>query len=293
LNIISASRRTDIPAFYSDWFMKRLDEGFVKYKNPFNQKIYSANISPNDVLAIVFWSKDFNPLIKHLDRLDKNYRFYFHFTITGHPKIFEHSTPSVEKAIDTFKILSERYSPYHVIWRFDPIIFSNVTPLNYYIEKFNYISNKLKGYTHSCYFSFVQAYYSKVRRQFAIIETNSNIKFMKPSTEDQIYLLNFMKEASKQCGMILYSCCQNQFADSQIKKASCIDKHLLEKLFPNINFPIKKNPTRKECGCYKSIDVGAYDTCPHGCVYCYANINKDKALNYFETHQQNAVSLYF
>lgn len=291
MKILSVSRRTDIPAFYSDWLMKRLEEGLVQYKNPFNQEVYSVNVSPDDVSAIVFWSKNFQPLLKHLVRLEMNYRFYFHFTITGLPKILELSTPPVEKAIETFKILSERYSPYQIQWRFDPIVLTNITPLDYYMEMFDTLSSKLTGYTHRCYFSFVQAYYVKVKRQFSLLEASGNIKFISPSCEEQTRLLDFMKELSEKRNMTLYSCCQSQFVDSNIEKASCVDKLLLERLFPDIDFSVKKTPTRKECGCFKSIDLGAYDTCPHGCLYCYANANQIKAQQFFKHHKSDAVIL--
>ncbi len=291
MKIISASRRTDIPAFYSDWLLKRLDEGIVQYKNPFSGKLYTVPVSPQDVLAIVFWSKNYVPFLRHMDYLDRHYRFYFHFSITGVPKSLELWTPSYHQAVETFKRLADRYSPHHMIWRFDPIILSNHTPMEYYMEKFEELSRLLEGYTRRCYFSFVQVYYKKVQRQFATLEREGEIRFAEESLEEHKQLLNFMEGLAEKRKITLYACCQDQYVYSNIQEAKCIDKTLLEQLFPDTDFAVKKAPTRKACGCYKSVDIGAYDTCPHGCLYCYANVNHDKSRANFENHDPNGILL--
>ncbi len=127
-NIISISRRTDIPAFYSDWLMHRLRRGRAGYLNPFGGKKCAVSLLPEDVLFIVFWSKNYQPLLQHLDELDRmGYKFYFHFSITGQPKQLEVNTIPWEKAVEQAQQLSQRYSSQHVLWRFDPIVLSSVT----------------------------------------------------------------------------------------------------------------------------------------------------------------------
>ncbi len=269
MNIISISRRTDIPAFYGNWFMNKLKQGFVEYKNPFNQKVYSVSLKPDDVYALVFWSKNFKPFIKYLSHLDK-YRFYFHYTITGLPKIIENRTPPLTDSIDNFKYLADIYSN-RVLWRFDPIVLSNISPIDYHLNSFNRISEKLIGYTKRCYISFVQTHYKKVKRQFSM--ANKNVTLLDTNLDQQKSLLNSINAIAKKRNISLYICCQNKYLASDIKQARCIDKGLLEELYPNIRTNIKLNKTRQDCACYNSVDIGTYNTCINNCIYCYAGGN--------------------
>ncbi len=289
--MISVSRRTDIPAFYGDWFMRRIHDGIAEYKNPFNQKLYSVSLEPSQVLALVFWSKDYEPFLKHLPQLEDNYRFYFHFTITGLPKSLEALTPKITTAIDTFRFLAQRYSPDHVLWRFDPIILANKTSVDYYMRAFAYLTEQLEGFTKRCCFSFVQDNYKKVKRQFDLLASSSDFKLLSAPFEEKKKLLDFMIRIADKKNIRLYSCCQDHHILPPIQKAHCIDKDLLADLYPEINFNIKKAASRKECGCYKSIDIGRYDTCPHGCIYCYANNNLKKAQQYLKNHNIKSFSL--
>ncbi|MDH5680323.1 MAG: DUF1848 domain-containing protein [Spirochaetota bacterium] len=284
MNIISASRRTDIPAFYGDWLMARLREGYSRYRNPYNQKEYEVSLKPQDVSAIVFWSKNYQPMLNHLKAIDKSYPFYCHFTITGLPKDLEQQTPPLNQAINTFRNLSDSYSPKRVLWRYDPIVFSTETSIDYHMERFTELATQLKGYTERCYISFVQRYYKKVRRQFDLLEKDKGLTVSDPSSDTVIKLLSFMKATARENNITLYSCCQDQNVDSELQKAHCVDSILLNKLYPHKSFTGRLNPTRSQCGCFKSIDIGAYDTCPHGCIYCYANVNQEKARLYHSNH---------
>ncbi len=291
MQVISASRRTDIPAYYGDWLMNRIKEGSVQYKNPFNQAVYNVSLRREEVLAFVFWSKNYEPFMDYLSQIDQIYPFYMHFSITAVDKSLEINVPPVDKAIEVFKILSERYNPSRMIWRYDPIVLTNTMPIDYYAQEFDKISSQLEGYTQRCYFSFVQRYYKKVQRQFTSIERNHGILFDDPTMNQQKELLDIMKGLSSKRGITLYTCCQDQFVDFDIKKGICIDRELIQRINPDKSFDLKKNPTRKDCGCFKSIDIGAYDTCPQGCLYCYANISPQKSLLYYKNHQINSVSL--
>lgn len=302
--IISASRRTDVPAFYGDWFMSRIEAGWAGYANPFNNKKHSVSLAAEDVFFIVFWSKNFEPFVENLKKLrDMRYRFYFQFTITGNPEIFEPGVPAWERAAETALRLADIFSPDHVLWRFDPIVISTITPPDEILERFDRISSRLNGATRRCYFSFVQ-YYAKIRGAMRSIGAESGITFSADASEAEILgaegafdfyvdlemkkkLAADMSRIAGARGMSLRSCCGEYLvADgpAPILKASCVDLELIEKIAGE-PAPFEARPTREGCGCAESRDVGAYDTCPHGCVYCYANSNKKTAMKNYDILQ--------
>ncbi|MDI6828058.1 MAG: DUF1848 domain-containing protein, partial [Armatimonadota bacterium] len=284
MNIISASRRTDIPAFYSEWFMKRIQQGYVRWKNPFSNAIYEVSLLPEDVSAIVFWSKNYLPLLPYLDKLDNyGYRMIFHFTITGLPKVFEPSVANTADMVECARILSRRYNNESVLWRYDPILISTETDERYHLKRFRELCAQLEGVVRRCYISFV-CYYEKVTRNIETLAAKTGIKCLDLPKSDKIALANALADVADDYGIEMYSCCGDYLVGGKIKKAHCIDAELLRKLFPDKAFSLIERPTRKECGCYESKDIGRYNTCPHGCVYCYANSNKQAALRSFEAH---------
>ncbi|MEE9199952.1 MAG: DUF1848 domain-containing protein [Candidatus Brocadiales bacterium] len=288
MNIVSVSRRTDIPAFYGEWFMGRVRDGYVRYLNPFGGQEHEVSLLPEDVHAFVFWSKNFGPFTKHLSELDeKGYDFYFHFTITGLPEPFEDLVVNVDEAIATFRLLAGRYGPGRVQWRFDPIVISNVTGPDFYVRRFEEIASRLRGATERCYFSFVSIY-SKVRRNLEALEKEQNISCHDPSLTDKMSLTERLREIADSHGITLYSCCKEALATGGVRQARCVDGELLFKLFPHRPRQTKINPTRRGCRCVVSRDIGAYDTCPHGCVYCYANMNKELAKKRSATHDPSS-----
>lgn len=288
MNIVSVSRRTDIPAFYGEWFMGRVRDGYVRYLNPFGGQEHEVSLLPEDVHAFVFWSKNFGPFTKHLPELDeKGYDFYFHFTITGLPEPFEDLVVNVDEAIATFRLLAGRYGPERVQWRFDPIVISNVTGPDFYVRRFEEIASRLRGATERCYFSFVSIY-SKVRRNLEALEKEQNISCHDPSLTDKMSLTGRLREIADSHGITLYSCCEGELATGGVRQAQCVDGELLFELFPHRPRQTKINPTRRGCRCVVSRDIGAYDTCPHGCVYCYANMNKELAKKRSATHDPSS-----
>jgi hypothetical protein len=281
--IISVSRRTDVPAFYGDWFMRRLREGYAGAVNPFGGKRYLVSLKPEDVSCFVFWSKDFTPFIEPLETLDRlGYRFYFNYTLTALPAVFE-SHVDKDAALKTLLYLSERYSPRHINWRFDPIVLSDVTDEAFYLDVFERLAARLAGRVERCYFSFV-ALYSKVKRNFRQMQEQSDISVTDPPAEQKIALADRLASIAERHGIRMYSCCAEYLLSPSIHKAHCIDGAIIQQLFSPADFEPKDKPTRQECGCTESIDIGTYDTCPHGCVYCYANANKAVAAKAFATH---------
>ena len=289
--IISVSRRTDIPAFYGDWFINRLKEGFVGYVNPFGGQKYIVSLKPEDVVCFVFWSKNYMPFIDKLKTIeDMGYEFYFNYTITGLPEVFESNVPQKDLAIEVLRRLSSMYSPAHINWRYDPIIISNVTDYDFHIRNFERIASQLAGCVRRCYFSF-STLYGKVKRNYERLQGEEDLKIIDPDLDLRIKLANELAEIADRYGIKMLSCCGDYLTGPNIGKAHCIDGTIMEDLFGVNLRRYREKPTRKECGCRESTDIGAYDTCPHGCVYCYANMNKTRAYNRFEDHEKDAAFL--
>ena len=288
--IISVSRRTDIPAFYGDWFMSRVRDGFSGIVNPYGGKKYVVSLKPEDVSCFVFWSKNFTPFLENLKILDElGYKFYFNYTVTGLPEIFENNLDK-QSAIESLKYLSKTYSPTYINWRFDPIIISSICDRNYFIERFKELVTEFSGLVERCYISFVTEY-KKVITNFNELENNKGIKIEYPSEDFKIALANKLSDIACENGIQLYSCCCDYLINEKVQKAHCIDGAIIEKLFYPGGFTYKEKHTRQECGCTESYDIGTYNTCPHGCVYCYANTNKGRAENSYQNHDINSAFL--
>ena len=288
--IVSVSRRTDIPAFYGDWFMRRLNEGFAGVVNPFGGRKYIVPLKPEDVFCFVFWSKNFAPFLENLRTIDSlGYKFYFNYTVTALPEVFE-SDVERPAAIEALKELSRIYSPQHINWRFDPIIISSNCSRDFYVRTFEELASEFAGLVERCYFSFVTNY-SKVKRNFEELEATTGVRVINCSEDFKIELANELAAIAEQYGIRMFSCCGEYMVNNRIEKAHCIDGNIIESLFFPGGFQFKEKPTREECGCTESSDIGAYDTCPHGCVYCYANMNKRRACKAFNNHDKDSAFL--
>jgi len=277
MRIISASRRTDIPAFYGDWFMNRITEGFAGYVNPFNNKKYIVSLKKEDVASIVLWSKNFTPFIDNALLLrDKGYSLFFNYTITGLPEIFEPGAPSEGESLETIKYLSNIFSPELFNWRYDPIVVSDITDKNYHADKFESLCRSLAGSIKRCYISF-PTLYGKVDRSFKNFIATTGISILNPDIKERIDLAETISVIGEKYGIRIYSCCGDYLAGKLIQKGSCIDGKILSSISGIDLSKLKVRPSRKECGCTESTDIGIYDSCPHGCIYCYANSNINTA----------------
>ena len=186
--------------------------------------------------------------------------------------------------------MSKTYSPKHINWRFDPIIISSISDRDFYIKAFEELASELAGYVERCYFSFVVRY-GKVIRNFAEFEKSHGLKVFDCSNDFKIEMANELAAIAARYGIEMFSCCGDYLVSDKIKKAHCIDGSIIEELFFPKGLSYKHKPTRDECGCTESTDIGTYDTCPHGCVYCYANTNKRKADNAFKNHDKTCAFL--
>ncbi|WP_368232807.1 DUF1848 domain-containing protein [Aeromonas sp. s3] len=277
--ILSASRRTDIPAFYTPWFMNRIRAGFLLVRNPFNaHQISRISLLPSEVDAIVFWTRNPQMLMTHLDELDSlGYRYYFQYTITGYPKLLEHSVPRPHRAIATFSELSDRIGKDRVIWRYDPILLSNIVDLDEHKRLFKKIASMLEGKTSRVVISFADLY-KKTERNLDVI---SELEYKDILHEQQsvLDLSSYMSEVASAHGMEIESCAEGlDLSQVGVSHGKCIDDALLMKLFGISLSERKDSGQRAECGCIRSVDIGVYNTCLHGCSYCYATYSQSSVL---------------
>jgi DNA repair photolyase len=276
--ILSASRRTDIPAFFADWFFNRIREGFLLVRNPMNpHQVGRINLSPNVVDCIVFWSKNPARMINRLDLL-KQYSFYFQFTITGYGQRLEPNVPVLEEIIRTFANLSKLIGKDRVIWRYDPIILTDMLDINYHAKSFEDIAKQLNGKTRKCVISFVDMY-KKTQRNMSALNT------WEITSQQMIELSVILNNVCLKYNIELTSCAEMADLSAYgINHGKCIDDKLIEEI-SGFSIGIRKDATqRDECGCVASVDIGAYNTCAHECLYCYANYNHAQVHRNYAAH---------
>ncbi|MFH0726138.1 MAG: DUF1848 domain-containing protein [Pseudomonadota bacterium] len=289
--VLSASRRTDIPAFYMDWFMDRMDNGAFEVRNPYNGQIRHVIATVHTVHTIVFWSKNFGPFLDggYGERLKKmGFNLFFNFTLNSESKRLEPNVPPLSDRMDQLSELTAAYTPESISWRFDPLCRYTTTPgdpmdnfgdFNKIAEHAGYL-----GITR-CITSFMDLY-PKIQKRIAKTQA---LSFLPVSIEEQGRILNDMQSKLKARGLQLFACCEKQLLQSLpqpsgIEAAACIPNDLLMRLFGG-DLSLKKDSGQRVssgCGCKISVDIGAYDQhpCFHNCLYCYANpsapFNKEK-----------------
>ena len=290
--IISASRRTDIPAFYSKWFMNRIRAGYCVVPNPFNQSQVSfVSLKPEDVEVIVFWTRNPRPLIPYLNELDRmGYRYYFQFTLMDNPRHLDPKTPPFEKALNTFRYLAKQVGPEKVIWRYDPIFFSTITGTNFHQENYKKISRQIKGDTFRSVVSIVDIY-RKVSKRIRELK-DRGVETIEPNGKDFADFMNAMVESAIKSDLEIVSCAEAfDLSVYGIKPGKCVDDEYVRKVF-GIDVAAKKDPSqRKKCGCIVSKDIGMYDSCLYGCCYCYATGSFDRAKINYDSHDPQSPSL--
>jgi DNA repair photolyase len=309
--IISASRSTDIPTFYSEWFKNRWQKGYVKWINLFNQKpIY---VSFKNTKVVVFWTKNPKPMMKqeYMNFLNTEVKnFYFQYTLNDYDnENFEEKVPSINYRIKTFQELSKTIGKEKVIWRYDPLILTDKINVNELLKRIEKIGDKLYNFTEKLVFSFADiGIYKKVQNNLKDI---NYIEFTKETMEEFAY---GVQKLNKKWNLKLATCSEKIDLDKfSIVHNKCIDDDLMIKLFPyekklmdflgvefeepNLfsdglsfnrkSYKLKDKGQRKECGCINSKDIGQYNTCPHGCNYCYANTSKKVAYKNYELSRYN------
>ena len=277
--ILSVSRRTDIPNYYSEWFYNRIKEGFLYVRNPMNaHQISEIKITPDVVDCIVFWTKNPLPMIKRLDEI-KDYNYYFQFTLTGYGNDVEVNLPNKKTSvIPIFQELSNRIGKEKVVWRYDPIFFSNRYNAKYHLKAFRSIAEALSGYTEKCVISFLDIYPKNKKNMDDLLSYDLSDSELREFAKE---LSNIAKENHIKIG----SCAEKIDLDEYgIIHNSCIDKELIEKII-GCKLKINKDKNQRiECGCVESVEVGTYNTCKNGCVYCYANYSAKSVESNFQKY---------
>ena len=300
--LISASYKTDIPTFYGEWFMNRLRAGYCKMVNPYGRQEYRVNLRREEqdgqegVDGIVFWTKNIGPLMKHLPEIrERGYPFVVQHTINGYPRELEARVIDYARTVECVRRVAGEYGPLpsgapRVIWRYDPIVFTPLTGMDVHKRTFEELAKALEGSTREVVISFAQLY-KKTRHNMEeagfSVEEHEAIAY--PEAEDDhraLHLAVYLAGVAAAHGMTLKVCSQERFlVPGIIEEAHCIDAAWFGQAY-------KKHGNRAECACSASRDIGEYDTCPHGCVYCYAVRNRALALERYKRHDPNGEFLF-
>ena len=277
--ILSASRRTDLPAYYPDWFCNRVREGYLLVRNPMNfHQVSRISLSPEVVDGIVFWTKNPLPLMPRLEEL-RVYPYYFQFSLTPYGKDVEPGVPSKNNVIlPAFQQLARKIGPERVIWRYDPILFTARYTMDYHLTYFEQLARRLEGYTHRCVISFVDLY----RNTQANLD---GLGFSPLTQKEMTELARRLADIANRHHLILETCAERiDLEQFGIAHGHCIDQTLLEQLTGTRLTLEKDKNQRPECGCMASIDIGAYDSCRHGCRYCYATHSPKSVARNIQAH---------
>lgn len=289
--IISASRRTDIPSFYARWFINRIREGYVIVRNPFNYKIQTrVSLLPQDVAAIVFWTRDAEPLIPFFPELnERNIPFAFLWTITGYSRSLEPNGVSLDHGIESFEKVAQIVGPNRIALRYDPIIITKKYNSQWHFNVITKLVNSLTGKTNRIIVSRLSPYRTVMSRLRKLIPDMLENPL---DNEDVMHLFQEIVSLAAKNNLIIQSCCQNnELSELGITDGPCIDVDWLSK---GLKIALKHTSDRGQreyCLCAKSLDIGSYDTCPRLCEYCYAFRSKRKTLNYFRLHDPARPSL--
>lgn len=292
--IVSASYKTDIPAFYGEWFMNRLRAGFCMMVNPYDRrKWFRVSLLQEDVDGFVFWTKNLGPFLDKLaDVRQRGYPFVVQYTINGYPRKLEFSVTDASRAVKQAIQVSREYGPKVLVWRYDPIIFSSETPPQSHLENFAWLAARLEGSTDEVVVSFAQIY-RKTRMNMDWASREFGFTWTDPDDQAKRALMRDLSEVARQHGMQLTLCSQPYLLEPRagVPEARCIDARRISTLAgKDIQAPLKG--ARKECGCFASKDIGDYDTCPHGCVYCYAVSNRRLAQRRHGQHDPSGEFLF-
>ena len=265
--IINTGQRTDIPAFYSEWFANRLKAGFVLVRNPYNPRsVTRYRLTPDVVDLIGFCTKNPAPMLAHLKLLEP-FGQYWHVTVTPYGRDIEPRVPGKLQALDSFRRLADAVGCQRVGWRYDPILISESWPVERHVKAFAYMAKKLSGYTHTAVISFIDLY-EKTKRNFP--EARS------VSPEDRLTLGKAMVEIGRQYGMTVRPCAEgNELAQYGADCSGCMTIAMYERALGRRLKAPRRQPARKECACYLGGDIGAYNSCGHFCRYCYANYDAE------------------
>lgn len=289
--IVSASYKTDIPAFYGDWFLNRVRAGYCLMRNPYGGQIYQVSLTREDVDGFVFWTKNIGPFEAALQEVEnRGFPFVIQYTINGYPRMLEFSVLDAHRAVGHMQSLAKRFGPRHLVWRYDPVVISSLTPFQFHIENFTRLARALEGSTDEVVISFSQIY-KKTRRNMDWAASEFNFTWTDPTTDRKTELLCQLADIAWECGMQASICSQPDLIGGRAVAARCVDVGRLSDVAGE-SLVAKVKGNREGCECNASRDIGDYDTCPHGCVYCYAVRNRGVAQARFREHDPTGELLF-
>ncbi|HUC63405.1 MAG TPA: DUF1848 domain-containing protein [Alphaproteobacteria bacterium] len=285
--IVSASYRTDIPAFYGAWFMRRLEAGFCRVSSPYGGPPARVGLSRDEVAGFVFWTRNLGPFMASLDELRRRgYPFTVQFTLTGYPNALEPGVIAPERALEQLREVAARFGKRVAVWRYDPILVSDLTPFDSHRARFERLADALAGAVDEVVISFAQIY-RKTKRNLDAAAHAHGFSWRDPASEEKCALAAELAARARARGMVLSLCAQPDYLGPGIEPARCIDpRRLADVAGCPIEVPVKGN--RPGCLCAASRDIGAYDSCAQGCVYCYAVASRAAAKRRLAGHDPDA-----
>ena len=277
--IIDTGNRTDIPAFYSKWFMNRIREGFVMVRNPYSpEQVTRYRLDPEVVDAIIFTSKNPEPMVKHLSELDR-FRTFWYVTITPYGKSIEPGVPDKRKVIDAFRKISEHVGSHAMSWRYDPIFISDTYSVDYHIDAFERMASELEGYTEQVVISFIDLF-EKTKKNFP--EVREVVR------EERLALGKAFAETGRRHNMTVRSCLEGvELAQFGVDVSGCMSQAVIEHAIGE-KLIVPKSRHILDCECVMGNDIGAYNSCAHFCKYCYANYDKEAVRANMKKHDPDS-----
>lgn len=281
--IISASYKTDIPAFYGEWFMNRLHAGYCLVPNSYNGSVRRVSLRPDDVDGFVFWTKNAGPLMKKLPEIQRlGYPFVLQYTINSYPRSLEQAVVRPGKAVADIRRVSERFGPRVCVWRYDTIIDSSLTGRDHHVRSFSRTAALLEGSVDEVVVSFAR-FYRKTIRNLNAAAAKNEFSWNEPDDEWKKSLVCELAGIAASHRMRLTVCGQPQQVPPGCDEARCVDAGRLADVSGR---PVQARArgTREGCACFEMCDIGEYDTCPHGCAYCYAVESRSLAIRRHARH---------
>lgn len=281
--IVSASYKTDIPAFYGDWFRARLRAGEAWVRNPYGGRPFRVGLTPAEAQGIVFWTRNLEPFASHLAEVcEAGLPFIVQYTVLGYPAALDRAVIAPQRAVASLHRLAQDWGPRAGVWRYDPILITDLTPPAWQVETFGRLAEQLRGAVDEVVVSFAQIY-RKTERNLAKAAQAHGFGWTDPSSEDKRALLMALRDVAAGHGLRLSLCAQRELLVDGVADAACVDALRLQDVAGR-PLATARRPHRKACGCWQSRDIGAYDTCPHGCTYCYAVRSRDVAKARLQGH---------
>ena len=292
MTIISASYKTDIPAFYGDWFRARRMAGSCDVRNAWNGKTFRVSLRDEDCDGFVFWTRNARPFRDELARTARSHPFVVQYTVTGYPRALERAVVAADNAVSDIYCISRCYGEETIVWRYDPVMITDATPAGWHAKNFARLAGALAGDVGEVVVSFAQIY-RKTRRNLDAAAQETGNGWADPDVRAKHDLLCQLDEIAGQNGLALTLCTQPGLADG-LAAARCIDAARLDRVAKRLGHaPVnaRTKGARPGCLCAEARDIGGYETCPHGCVYCYAVGNPDKARQHHKDHDPDATML--